>query len=187
MTTDGGANWTQQTSFASVTLMDVYFNNPLFGWISGDDQLVYYTDDGGSNWYDISATLVPTTKDVNSVYLQGATGELWIGADYGDVFSRNDGVTGEDPPISLPFVLKQNYPNPFNPSTTIKFSLSRDSFVELNVYDVSGRRVAQVLNKEMEAGDHTVGFQAKGLSSGVYFYKLKTPFEEQVRKMILLR
>ena len=57
----------------------------------------------------------------------------------------------------------------------------------MNVYDVSGRLVATVLDKELPAGDYTVSFQAEGLASGVYFYRLKTVIHEQVRKMILLR
>ncbi len=89
--------------------------------------------------------------------------------------------------MSLPFVLNQNYPNPFNPSTTISFTLDRSGFVSLNVYDVAGRAVATVLNKSMEAGTYDVGFNASGLSSGVYFYKLKTAEQEMTKKMILLR
>ena len=89
--------------------------------------------------------------------------------------------------MSLPFALNQNYPNPFNPSTNISFTLDRDGFVSLNVYDVAGRVVATILNKSMTAGSYDVGFNASGLSSGVYFYKLKTADQEMTKKMILLR
>jgi len=187
VTTDGGAVWTQQTGLPALTLMDVYFNHDNFGWISGDDGLVYYTNNGGSSWTNANATLVPSTKDVNAVYLQGTTGKLFIGCDYNDILVRADAVSGDDDPIALPFALNQNYPNPFNPATTISFSLGKDGFVSLNVYDVAGRLVAEVLNKEMSAGDYSINFSAKGLSSGVYFYRLKTDGNEQVRKMIVLR
>ena len=59
--------------------------------------------------------------------------------------------------------------------------------VSLNVYDVAGRRVATILNKSMAAGTYDVGFNASGLSSGVYFYMLKTAEQEMTKKMILLR
>ncbi|HSG28583.1 MAG TPA: T9SS type A sorting domain-containing protein, partial [Candidatus Krumholzibacterium sp.] len=78
-------------------------------------------------------------------------------------------------------------PNPFNPATTIRFSIARKGYVSLNIYDVTGRMVAKVLNKEMDEGDHSVSFQANGLASGVYFYRLETNDEIQTRKMILLR
>jgi photosystem II stability/assembly factor-like uncharacterized protein len=187
-TTNGGATWTEQTSFTSTTLMDVYFDNPLLGWISGDDGTCYRTDDGGANWVSLSAGAELGSRDANSVHFQGATGELWLAADYFDLLRRNDAAaTDADPPIALPFVLNQNYPNPFNPSTTITFNIPREGHVSLNVYDVAGRLVAKVLDREMQAGSHTIGFNASGLSSGVYFYKIKTADQEQTRKMILLR
>jgi len=186
-TTDGGQNWTQQTAFTGVHLIDVYFSMPNYGWVSGEDNTVFYTDDGGATWNDISPTLAATGDEVNAVYANIHSGELWIGARDGQVLTRDDQVTGHETPISLPFVLHQNFPNPFNPSTSISFSIDRDGPVTLNIYDVSGRLVATVLDKEMAAGDYTVSFQAEGLASGVYFYRLKTVIHEQVRKMILLR
>lgn len=186
-TVDGGQNWTQQTAFTSVLLLDVYFSTPDYGWVSGEDNTVFYTDDGGVNWNDISPTLAATGDEVIAVYPNMYSGQLWIGARDGQVLTRDDQVTGHETPISLPFVLNQNFPNPFNPSTSISFSIDRDGPVTLNVYDVSGRLVATVLDKEMAAGDYTVSFQAEGLASGVYFYRLKTAMHEQVRKMILLR
>ncbi|MDD3643385.1 MAG: YCF48-related protein [Candidatus Krumholzibacteria bacterium] len=187
-TTDGGVTWLQQTAFTAVVLMDVYFDNPMLGWIAGDDGTCYRTDDGGVSWVSLTAGLELGTRDANAVYFQGATGELWLGADYFDLLRRNDAAaTDADPPIALPFALNQNYPNPFNPSTTISFSIAREGRVSLNVYDVSGRLVAKVLDREMQSGSHTIGFNASGLASGVYFYKLRTADQEQTRKMILLR
>lgn len=186
-TTDGGVNWNYITAFTTVKLSDVYFDHPELGWISGDDGRVFRTDDGGATWVDINATFELGTRDGDCVIFNGANGKLWLGGDYFDLLSNNDPLVTDTDPISLPFTLRQNYPNPFNPSTIIRFNLSRDGFVSLNVYDVSGRMIAKVLNREMDAGEHSVGFNANGLSSGVYFYKLKTADEEQTKKMILLR
>ena len=187
-TVDGGANWATQPSWTtSIELMDVYFGTELFGWISGNDQTVYYTDDGGINWYDIAPTLLGSGNDVNAVYLNGTLGELYIGSDECQIHYRMDSATDADTPVGLPFVLQQNYPNPFNPATTIEFSIDRASHVSLNVYDVAGRLVSTLVNGKMEVGSHEVGFNARGLASGVYFYKLKTGDKELTRKMILLR
>ncbi len=186
-TTDGGMNWFVQPSPTGLKLMDVYFSYPTYGWLSGDDGAVFYTDDRGVSWNDISATLVPTTKDVNAVYFHSLANKLWIGCDYGDILFRDDIATGDETPIVLPFALGQNFPNPFNPSTMIKFSLPRDGRVSLKVYDVSGRLVAKVLDREMTAGDHEIGFKSDGLVSGVYFYRLNAGDKTTTKKMILLR
>lgn len=74
--------------------------------------------------------------------------------------------------VAEKFTLKQNYPNPFNPSTEIEFSLPRTSFVNLKIYDAMGREVRELINENISAGTHTVSFNASGLSSGVYFYRI---------------
>ncbi len=185
-TIDGGANWTMLTPWTGLDLMDVYFSVPNFGWIVGYDAYALYTDDGGANWNDISEPTLGT-NDINSVYFHSLGGKLWIGVDYGIMMTRSDYATGDETPIALPFRLEQNFPNPFNPSTRIKFSLRQEGRVTLNVYDVSGRLVAKVLDRDMPAGDHEVGFQADGLVSGVYFYRLVAGDEVMTKKMILLR
>ncbi|MBD3178462.1 MAG: T9SS type A sorting domain-containing protein, partial [Candidatus Latescibacteria bacterium] len=186
-TTNGGATWTVQTAFTNEDLIDVYFSSSTVGWISGDDNDVWWTDDGGSTWTDIDLGMA-YEEDVNAVYYDWTKGVLWAGTDNGYIVKRNDLTpTDTETPKSLPFALMQNYPNPFNPSTSIKFSLPKDSFVSLNVYDVTGKLVAEILNKDMDKGEYTVGFKADNLASGVYFYRLETGYETLSRKMILLR
>ncbi len=85
------------------------------------------------------------------------------------------------------FSLNQNYPNPFNPSTVISYQLPVNSKVMLKVYDVIGKEVATLVNNEQEAGNHTAQFNAKGMSSGMYFYKIEAGNFVQVKKMILLK
>jgi hypothetical protein len=83
--------------------------------------------------------------------------------------------------------LEQNYPNPFNPSTTIRYTLPAAGNVKLAVYNVSGERVAVLLNSRQIAGTHTVLFKAANLSSGIYFYRLTSGKLSVVRKMVLLK
>lgn len=87
------------------------------------------------------------------------------------------------------FELEQNYPNPFNPATTISFNLENDSQVSLIIFDVLGQQVSHLINRELEAGRHSINFNASSLISGVYFYKLRVKnqsgtFFEAVKKMI---
>lgn len=84
------------------------------------------------------------------------------------------------------FSLSQNYPNPFNPSTIIKYQVSISSKVLLMVYDVSGNEVAKLVDELKEPGIYEVNFHPKGLTSGIYFYKLKTNSFVETKKMILL-
>ncbi len=90
------------------------------------------------------------------------------------------------PELPSEITLSQNYPNPFNPSTTIRFSLPAATQVDLAVYDVLGRRVAQLAQGSLAAGMHEVNVHAGGWGSGVYFYRLSTPERTLTHKMLLL-
>ncbi|MGE5681966.1 MAG: T9SS type A sorting domain-containing protein, partial [Bacillota bacterium] len=70
--------------------------------------------------------------------------------------------------------LEQNYPNPFNPSTEIKFSVAKDGFVSLKVYDILGKEVATLVNETMRSGNYSTRFNAQNLSSGIYIYQLQS-------------
>ena len=86
--------------------------------------------------------------------------------------SAASSVAGEDgTPVS--FGLAQNYPNPFNPTTNIRFQVPEAADVRLAVYDRLGREVAVILDGRMDAGSHEARFDATGLASGVYLYKLQ--------------
>lgn len=89
--------------------------------------------------------------------------------------------------VASEFSLEQNYPNPFNPSTVIKFSVPENSVVSLTVFDASGREVANLVSGFMNKGIYSYDFNASGLSSGVYFYKLKAEGFEQTKKMLLVK
>ncbi|MBL1153401.1 MAG: T9SS type A sorting domain-containing protein [Ignavibacteriota bacterium] len=87
----------------------------------------------------------------------------------------------------LNYTLKQNYPNPFNPSTLIGYQLPVTSKVTLKVYDILGNEIATLVNEEKPAGNYNVIFDASKLSSGVYFYTLKTGEFSKTNKMILAK
>ena len=85
------------------------------------------------------------------------------------------------------FQLQQNYPNPFNPTTTIGYQLPGVSHVALKVYDVLGREVATLVDGRQTAGNHSVGFSADKLPSGIYFYSITAGNLHQVKKMVLVK
>ena len=89
--------------------------------------------------------------------------------------------------VPTSYSLEQNYPNPFNPSTTITYSLPRDGWVELAIFDALGRRAAALVDGERRAGIYAVTMEASDISSGVYFYRLKSKTAAITRRMTLLK
>ena len=83
--------------------------------------------------------------------------------------------------------LSQNYPNPFNPATQIRYELPQAGQVSLEVFDMAGRRVAELVNGQVNAGVHTVSFDGSGLSSGVYMYRLQVAGQVFTRKLTLIK
>ena len=97
------------------------------------------------------------------------------------------GISSKGNNIPSDFKLSQNYPNPFNPSTKIDFSLPNSDFVQLNVYNIKGEKVAELVNEQKSAGNYSVTFDASNLASGTYVYRLSTGKSNLTKKMILLK
>ena len=83
--------------------------------------------------------------------------------------------------------MPQNYPNPFNPSTTIEFSLPRAGYITLRIYSVLGEEVANLSEGDHAPGTFKATWDASGMPSGVYFYRLTAGEYVQTRKMVLMR
>lgn len=99
-------------------------------------------------------------------------------------------ITYSPPPPTNPvtsYVLYQNYPNPFNPITTIRYELPEDGVVTIDIYDILGQRVKTILNEFQKADGYEVDFNAAGLASGVYIYRMKVNDFITSKKMILIR
>ena len=96
-------------------------------------------------------------------------------------------TTPKEPEIPTKFALYQNYPNPFNPSTTISYDLPERARVKLSVYNILGQEVATLVDGEQEPGRYGVKFDASGLPSGIYFYRLEAGKFVDVKKMILIK
>ena len=85
------------------------------------------------------------------------------------------------------YSLDQNYPNPFNPSTLIKYSIAKDGFVNVSIFNLLGEKVATLVNGNAKAGSYEINFNASQLSSGVYFYSIEAGDFKAVRKMMLMK
>jgi hypothetical protein len=97
------------------------------------------------------------------------------------------GLSSNENEVPKDFFLYQNFPNPFNPTTNIRFDIAKAGLVTLSVYDITGKKVADLVNENLNAGKHTVDFNASNISSGVYFYKIETPDFTSIKKMMLIK
>jgi hypothetical protein len=124
----------------------------------------------------------------------GYTGELTINnsdstfkISLNGVCGQVNGITPVSNEIPSNFSLSQNYPNPFNPVTNIEFSLPKAGYVSLTVYDVMGREVENLVNKDLKPGIYKADWNAANYTSGVYFYKLVTGDFNETKRMILVK
>ncbi len=85
------------------------------------------------------------------------------------------------------YALLQNFPNPFNPSTMIQYSTASPGKVALGIFNLLGQEIATLVNEEQAAGTHSVRFDAGGLPSGTYFYRLEAPGYQETRRMLLMK
>jgi len=100
------------------------------------------------------------------------------------------GATGTGTSLTLTpdkYELAQNFPNPFNPTTKINFSIPKEGFVKLKVYDLTGREVAQLINEVKTAGVYSVDFNGVSFASGVYFYKIEAGNFVETKRMMLIK
>lgn len=97
------------------------------------------------------------------------------------------GISGNSPEIPKEYSLSQNYPNPFNPVTSINFSIPKKDLVSLNVYDINGRLIKELVKSDFSAGTHSVTFDASNLPSGVYFYKLVSKDFVSTKSLMLIK
>ncbi len=117
------------------------------------------------------------------------TANFKIGDVYGKFIESSSTGLNEDEINLIPniFSLSQNYPNPFNPSTIIKFSIPKSSFITLKVFDLLGREVATLVNEEKSWGNYKINFDGSSLSSGIYFYRLQAGSFVDTKKFIFMK
>jgi len=167
----------------SVLFLDLPFNVASSGY--NDSQVTLELVDGGQVVGSFRVRMV--SSDVGgSTSLAKGESEMPV--------SELESSVEEETHVAVPieFALSQNYPNPFNPTTNISVQLKADGYVTLKVYDLLGREVRTLVNREMAAGSHIVNWDGtaddgKVVPSGVYIYRLTTQNFVSTKKMIVVR
>lgn len=184
-TTSGGAQWTSRNSGINQGIDGIHFSNINTGWAVGNNGAVYVTNNAGVTW---TAENSSTTNELNDVYFPDINHGWAVGMNGTIIFrSGTVGLVELSGEIPHNFSLNQNYPNPFNPVTTIEFSLSSQSFIELSVFNLLGEEVAVLVNQELAPGVYRTSLNAAGLPSGIYFYRLKADDFQSTKKMMLVK
>ena len=191
--TNSGDSWTDVSdNLPDVPVLAVIVDpNNSFHVYIGTDIGVFVSTDGGGNWQDYNNGLptavqgmdlnITTVNNVIRVMTHGN------GAYEKKLLSQIPTDTSAIPPTVNDFKLDQNYPNPFNPSTKISFTVPHSTFVKLTVYDAIGNEVKVLINENKLAGTYTENFDAIGLTSGIYFYKLEAGNFVETKKMMFLK
>ncbi|HCA43176.1 MAG TPA: hypothetical protein DEP28_07985 [Bacteroidetes bacterium] len=192
--TNSGLNWIQVSSRPGWVFWTLWYEDEQDGYAAGSDGVIAKTTNGGTNWTQIFFT----NNRLNSIeFINNETG--FIVGDWGNIIkTTNGGLTFTENNISeltKSFELNQNYPNPFNPETNISFSINENnSYVSLQVYDVTGKMISEVTNGIYQAGNYETKFNGKNLPSGVYFYRLTVnsgnqneKVFSQTKRMILMK
>ena len=174
---------------------------PLFqiGYARSDDGIDWHKSSGnpvlspgGATDWDSVMIAIPVVISENDSF------RMWYGGNDGFKFRTGHaippdttiytGLSGESNySVARNFQLYQNYPNPFNPITSIQFFLPNTEFVTLIIYDLTGKKVATLINEKMPMGNHNIKWDAANFPSGVYFYSIQTELYKSVKKMILLK
>ena len=149
----------------------------------------YFHDIDSLTWMPYQYAVAPDDNHPNAA-ASSLIAPLFVKAVFDAAIQYETGIltgTGESTLKSNDYILNQNYPNPFNPTTEINFSLAKSGNISLMIYDISGSVVDTLVEGYMNEGKHSVIFNAEGLNSGVYFYRLKTDNFTSTRKMILIK
>lgn len=182
--TDNGSTWDSVGILAmplQVTHLAKGIDRIYACFNRGYDFFTWYSTDGGKSWnsHDHQFYLL------YNFYLYG--NRIWAATDSGLLYYEMETVSAPRKEVPKDFSLEQNYPNPFNPSTIITFSIREHAPVRLSIYDMLGRQLAVLINEEKSAGTYSISFDAEGLSSGLYLYKLTSGRNEQVKKMMVVK
>ena len=189
-TTDGGISWQEQMNSGNrdENLFSVYFISENIGWTIGSDGLILKTIDGGNSW---SREQCYTSQDLFDI-IALTENEAWIVGAGGVILSLSNAssdVVEYENKNEIPdhCALAQNYPNPFNPETIISYQLPMITHVELKIFDLLGREIATLVDRDQNTGTYDVIFDGNKLSSGIYICRMNAGKFSKVQKMILLR
>jgi len=150
-------------------------------FIVGTDGYAIYNNDG----YDDVA--ISGHGESGGGLNDGWNGKVIVYAGNPDLSEADPNISNHEEIVKIPEITFNAYPNPFNPTTTIKFSIPKTSFVTIKIYDALGIEVRTLINTEKIAGNHSVEFNASQLASGIYFYRMQAGDFIKTKKLVLLK
>ena len=188
-TNNGGKSWSE-IRFDKYMIIDMFFADRLHGWAVGQDTswqgMILESIDGGENWSPVFENL---SGPLTAIHFKDGIG--WATGERGHILRTEDGSTWIDQNTGQKYPSKyqlfQNYPNPFNSVTNIEYQISNPEHVELSIYDVLGHKVSTLVDKKQPAGKYNLEWNASGLASGLYYYRLKIDKAHLTRKLLLLK
>jgi hypothetical protein len=188
-TVNGGTTWIGLASGTTYSLNGVSYGDATSITVVGQYGTVLRSTNGGASW---TSQWSGITSDLYAVsFTDGNTGTA-VGAQ-GRILRTNTGgvlvSVGSriNPDVPQRIYLSQNFPNPFNPRTTIVYRVESRESVELRVFDILGREVVTLVNEVQDAGLKSVQWDATGVASGVYFYRLRAGNFVDTKKLVVLR
>lgn len=196
-TTNGGVTWQTVSSPAGIPSFYCYNMNGLKDGsntirlcigTTGLPFRIFRTTDLGTTWTEETLPSLGQTNGIHHMqFLNSSLGYSGGGAGTFMRYNGPSGVTNSNVTTPENFILEQNFPNPFNPNTIINYELKTAAFISIKVYDELGKEISSFVNRKQDAGKYSINFDAKELSSGLYFYTLETDNYKDVKKMVLLR
>ncbi|HWA06745.1 MAG TPA: T9SS type A sorting domain-containing protein [Ignavibacteria bacterium] len=186
-TTNSGSSWNAINNGLTDTYVHTFAFSGTTIFAGTDMDGVFRSTNLGANWTAINQGLTNTT-----VWVLTASGSnLFAGTNGSGVFKRplSEMVAVQQVSTEIPgqFSLGQNYPNPFNPTTSIKFDVSRSGNINISVYDISGRKIEDMVSGSYNPGTYEVKWDASKYSSGVYFYTLVTNEFTETKRMLMIK
>jgi len=187
--TNFGRDWAHNQVRSNRFFKCIDMLDTAIGWAAGSSGLICKTTNSGNNWY---TQFNSSGQQLDAIFFANSSHGFSAGPNNFVVKTTTGGeltsfynVSGTSLPSE--YFLHQNYPNPFNPITDIYFDIPDPSDVKLEIFDLKGRLIKTLLNEYKIRGSHAVSFDTSLLSSGVYFYRIKTPSFVFTRKMILMK
>jgi hypothetical protein len=180
-----GQTWQQRNSGLANTNVNAFFTIGS-RVVAGTDRGIFISSNYGTSWFERNEGWE------GPKVLSFISGEfLHAGTEADMVWTRalEEIVSVKTISSDVPdkFILFRNYPNPFNPSTKIKFMIAKTGFASLKIFDALGKEIAALVNGNLKAGTYETDFNAAGLNSGVYFYKLSAGNYSETKKMVIIK
>jgi ligand-binding sensor domain-containing protein len=196
ITTGQSFNHSQEVGYDNITacFFDPLTNDIWAGMLNDEYASVGAINFNGTEWVHYPVINGPFLEN-SEIYgiSTDSTGSIWFSQYYSGFMKleRNNSSINEEQVIQSA-IYSKNFPNPFNPSTTIKYNIPEDSNVNLTIFNIKGEKVKTLVNNILYKGNHTVTWNGldtmdNPVSSGVYFYRIKTQKSQSVNRMILMK